>query len=131
MSTQYFDNKDKLPFKDLTKEQRSLIVEAWLEGKLQFLSKQGNWFRNDLEDGLWDKCTYRIQPSSLEVPWDVIDKRWQWVAMDQDGSIYFYTLEPTRFTTFWAASTLGSSCPNVLTIPTLGVNWESSLQRRP
>lgn len=131
MSTHHFDNKDKLPFKDLTKEQRSLIVEAWLEGKLQFLSKYGNWFREDLEDGLWDSGIYRIQPVRLQIPWDMIDKKWQWVAMDRDGSVYFYTLEPTRLTAHWASSTLGYSCPNVLAIPTVGVNWESSIQRRP
>lgn len=131
MSTNHFDNKDKLQFKDLTKEQRSILVEAWFAGKLQFLSKQGNWFRQDLEDGLWDSGTYRTQPARLDIPWDLIDKKWQWAAMDQSGSIYFYTLEPTRLMEHWASSTLGSSCPSALAISTVGVNWESSIQRRP
>lgn len=126
-----FENKEKLPFNKLTKEQRSLIVEAWLSGKLQFLSKQGNWFRQDLDDGLWDTGTYRTRPVWLEIPWHLIDKKWNWAAMDPFNNVFFYSEEPTKTNIGWKQPGASLVCPNALAIPTIGVNWESSIQRRP
>lgn len=79
---------------------------------------------------------YRLKPeltlTPLPIPrelWSYIHKEWQYVAMDEDGRIFFYRHRPTKDFNYWSSSAYMSEC--ALNINTDGIDWQLSLTERP
>lgn len=77
---------------------------------------------------------YRIKSKPTPLPisrelWSHIDKKWQYAAMGDCGSILFFERKPTKGGSGWNSYFNVSDCP--LNINTDGINWETSLTERP
>lgn len=125
-------NEDKKAFRDLTPEERSEIVEAWLSGAgIEVLSHlSGNWVALGLEYAISAVNTYRTRPRQLVIPWEVIRPEYKWVAMDEDGAVWLFEAQPSVLHTMW--DSLKNMCEaEALNIDAAGINWRDSLTERP
>lgn len=91
------------------------------------VKEECNWYLDNI---------YRVKPNiQLYIPWEVIDKKWQWVAMDLDGSVRLYSKEPTYNSDHgvWACS--GDNClvNNKIIINNRPNHneWKNTLTKRP
>lgn len=135
-----FENVVQTPFRDLSAEEMKLIVDAFAsyEQIVEELTPREGW--KPVEE-----CTthisgvYRVKrkvvATPLDIPWNLIDVRWKWAAMDNTRDVYLYECEPhTRATHgVWSTSyesrfKLISDC---LQLNTEGIDWNRSLTKRP
>lgn len=79
-------------------------------------------------------ANYRIKSHELPITkemWAIIDKKWKYVALDEDGGVWFYENIPYFGTQNWDVGE-GTSVENrVLNINTDGIDWRKSLTERP
>lgn len=118
-------------FKDLTKEERSEIVEAKLRGEVEELDITGCW-QSAKEFRVNFSATYRIKPvKKLDIPWEIIKHKYKWVAMDSDGDLFVATCKPVLHAEFGWTGCGGIDALDALNIDTAGISWENSLTQRP
>ena len=122
-------NEQKLVFRDMTKEERSEIVEAHLKGNAEYLV---NYTR-------WESCgtafiaidsVYRTKQKQLVIPWGVIKKEYKWAAMDKGGSLYVFAEKPCLVDAVWNSYNSLESI-EALNIDTTGIDPANSLTQRP
>ena len=125
-------NENKVPFREMTAEERSAIVEAWLIGNAEYFSVTDDiWHEKVDYSTLVPGTTYRTKPRQLTIPWDVIKPEYKWAAMDDDGVVYFHKEMPSNSSGEWIADygcSIGSYCLN---IDKTGIDWRESLVQRP
>lgn len=120
-------NHEKKAFKDLTPQERSAIVEAWIAGGVEvlgvteWLPAAYNFIVNDLP--------YRTRPRQLVIPWEHIKPEYKWAAMDESGYVYFHQDKPEISIEGWDSADYGSA--TALNINTTGIDWRESLVQRP
>lgn len=120
-------------FKDLTKEERSEIVEAISQGCAEMYSQYTGWQETD-RDSVDFYTVYRIKPAKkLNIPWEIIKPEYKWAAMDDNGKVCVFTTEPVTGYGYWHNP---DKCGNfesitALNIDTTGISWENSLTQRP
>lgn len=133
----------------LSKEQKTEMFHAWLDGKtiqVKTYTGYGSYEWNDVDFPEWRSYQFfRIKPKSKyetfegmkNIPWDIIDEKWQWAAMDSDGTVCFYDDKPmiAEYDASWVCSA-SSDNPEfkevfVGTFVTDGVIWNDSLTKRP
>jgi hypothetical protein len=72
------------------------------------------------------------EPKKLNIPWDHIDPKWNFAAVDQDGSIWFYAEKPEIH---MHGDMFYSDYDNIqntfLLLDVEGVKWETSVTQRP
>lgn len=125
-------NEQKLAFRDMTKEERSEIVEAWIRGDCQRLDVcelGGDWWI-EVPNVIADCYVYRTRPRQLVIPWEVIRPEYKWAAMDFDKTIAIFKQKPYMDADDWA----GGSCAvvgGIFNINTTGIDWRDSLTERP
>lgn len=76
---------------------------------------------------------YRIKSHELPITkemWRMIDEKWKWAAMDEDGEVWFYKEKPYNTGEGWHIDSWGYIL-NILAIDTDGIDWRKSLTRRP
>lgn len=124
-----------------TTAEKILIMQAFEEGKeIEFTTYYGIHFSQSALKGdtnlvwNWEECDYRIKPQPapipMTIPWEAIDEKWQWAAMDKNGNIFFYESQPKRLHNQWGQG--DDFCRSTLIkINTGTVSWENSLQQRP
>lgn len=70
-------------------------------------------------------------PTPLNIPWEYVNPKWKWAAMDKNGAVYFYEKEPAIL---HEAGSWNTCCSHtragVLYINTDDINWELSLTKR-
>lgn len=117
-------------FKDLTKEERSEIVEALASGLEVECFYFGKW---EPAYSIIDlRYAYRVKQRKLDIPWEIIKPEYKWAAMDSDGNIALFLARPTSHRTFGIWESLcESSDLMALNIDTAGISWENSLTQRP
>jgi len=120
-------NHEKKPFRDMTPEERSAIVEAKLQDNADFLLGS-TWEKSDLIRIDFDRV-YRTRPRQLVIPWEHIKPEYKWAAMDDDGSVYVYKTEPEIRLGSWSGGFAASA--SALNINTTGIDWRESLTARP
>ena len=116
-------NNDKILFKDMTSEERSAIVEAWLRGEVEYAEDwevgSGEWKTKTSTSKLSPSSICRTKPKQLVIPWGHIKPEYKWAAMDEDGSLF---VSGNRG--LWGSIA-------VLDIDTAGIDWKDSLVQRP
>ena len=124
-------NHDKVLFKDMTPEERSVIVEAWIDGKAEIEVSDGQWYECD-ESLLLATAPYRTKPKQLVIPWGHIKPEYKWACMDEDGSLFVSMHCPSVVDQYncWGNRGLWGSIA-VLDIDTAGIDWKDSLVQRP
>lgn len=124
-------NENKVPFREMTKEERSAIVEAKIRGEVDFLNDNGAWARSISQAVGFDEV-YRTKPRRLIIPWDVIKHEFKWAAMDSCLAIHTFCEKPDELHNRWICSAgyaVGSV--SALNIDTTGIDWRESLVQRP
>lgn len=120
-------NHEKKPFREMTPEERSAIVEDKLRGDAE-LFLQGSWREAD-RDGIAFIIAYRTKPRQLIIPWEVIKNEYKWAAMDGDGEVYVFKKKPAIDHRDWYHDEYGNIY--ALNIDTTGIDWRESLVQRP
>ena len=122
-------NHEKIPFKDMTPEERSAIVEAWLLKNAEYYSTAGEWEYEFGYELAYD-AIYRTRPRKLVIPWGHIKPQYKWAAMDEDGDVYFFDFKPMLDVVQWLPSD-GDFMQSCVNIDTTGIDWRESLVQRP
>jgi len=128
-------NNDKIPFKDMTPEERSILASAWMEDKLEAFKDGYGWQSVLSTDCLSPRVTYRTKPKQLIIPWEHIKPEYKWAAMDKNREVFIFSDEPVKSEDYWwtdsdkVDTTLSSI--DVLDIKVDGIDWQHSLAQRP
>lgn len=123
-------NEEMKPFRDLTQEERSEIVELIANGDVVMSIFLGV-FHPIRDPGVIDmNGIYRTKQRKLEIPWHVIKPEYKWAVMYSDGVICVNEIKPAGFTDAgWYGA--GKCCELPLNIDTTGIDWRESLTERP
>lgn len=136
MTNYIVENKDMLPFKDMSDEDNLRIVNACIASTEHVQYYIQNHWTNKSDGWIGMDSAYRVKkatelPTPLNIPWEHIHPQWQYAAMDKNGNIQLFTIEPTLGRSRWCADCsdyLVGSC--VFNIKTDNINWELSLTKR-
>ena len=126
-------NEEKKAFRDMTPEERSEIVEAWLSGKVQgYLPAYDKWEDRGPVDFIYSSQAYRTKQKQLVIPWEVIKPEYKWAAMDRDGCVFVTTqwMGQVDRDGYWIRRGGWLAVP-ALNIDTTGIDWRESLTQRP
>lgn len=132
------DDNGKLTPQNAEQEHWVQIILARIRGIPieSFSTLDGTWVDDRNNSLIFMNCEYRIKPEPASTPlpisrelWSYIDKKWQYAAMGDCGSIFFFERKPTKGGSGWDSYFNVSDCP--LNINTDGINWEASLTERP
>lgn len=135
-------NNEKKAFRDMTPEERSAIVEAWIVGDplcggdVQVLTDDG-WATVILTDYIPLDSIYRTRPRQLVIPWEVIRDDIAWFFISSKGRNWgvtqsCYDTKPEINGDDWICD--GGSkwfSLDALNIDTTGIDWRESLTARP
>lgn len=138
-----FTNEDMKQFKDCTEEEQLEIFKAFLEGRTQFWNERfEGWQENTILNPV--KIYRVINPKEEDsseratpikgIPWEVIDRKWNWAAMDDDGCICLYDNKPRRLSENWTYAGTEDDyfyVQGYFKLDTTGVDWTTSLTKRP
>ena len=129
-------NHERKPFKNMTREERSAIVEAWLSsaGVEVFNIQSGGWSALGDSYGIAGFNVYRTRPRQLVIPWEVIKPEYKWAAMDECGDVAVYDAKPVISDDSWICGLNGHGISfelHALNIDTAGIDWRESLTARP
>jgi hypothetical protein len=111
------------------------VMQAWIDGKpIQFNCGNG-WedFPEDSEPSWLLGSDYRIKPKSpLQIPWELIDKKYQWAAKSGSGWVYLYTTVPCLGQKAFRVEGVGQC----ILLPLVNIDpddipWQDSLVKRP
>lgn len=125
-------NHEKKPFREMTAEERSAIVEAHIVGMTDIVTNDV-WMHAD-KNSLLPSYAYRTRPRQLIIPWEVIKPEYKWAAMDEDRAIVVYDIKPDISYAMWMCGNGGngnSADLSALNIDTTGIDWRESLVQRP
>ena len=136
-----FTNEEKKQFQHCTAEDQHEIFKAFLDGRTHYY---------DPVSREWEFATiinptaiYRVVPPKEEysegitpikgIPWEVIDSKWNWAAMDGGGDLYLFEEIPTMDTVChcWCTSEDCRFIDDIFKIDLSEVNWHTSLTKRP
>jgi hypothetical protein len=127
---------EKLTPQNEHQEHMVQILLAKMQGLTVERKLDNDWCWSNPGDLFLD-LEYRIapKPTSLPIPhkmWAMIDKKWKYAAMDDDGDVFFYNNKPVLTTTrgTWCCDG-GGAIGSVLAINIGGINWKQSLTKRP
>jgi hypothetical protein len=125
-------NKDEL-------KERIRVMQAALDGAhIQAYERGSGLLANEgtAYNWGWDWISfiYRVK-SALEIPWEVLDPKWKWAAMDQSGRIMVYTNKPFQGTNIWnyteGAHFVLTDIFRLAGQDTSLIDWKNSLTQRP
>lgn len=120
-------NHEKKPFREMTPEERSAIVESHIVGMTDIVANDV-WMHAD-KNSLLPSYAYRTRPRQLIIPWAVIKPEYKWAAMDEDGTVCFYVAKPQACADGWYSG--GYEAQVILNIDITGIDWCESLVQRP
>lgn len=135
------ENPDKKPTKDLSARELKALYDAMnVRDSLvtvEILGKvEDAWFVVGGHDPGWTYA-YRVKrkvvDTPLDIPWEFVDKKYKYAAMDENGSVWFTDKEPyieSSTDTSWTSKGVYVE-KSILTHDTSGINWKRSLTKRP
>lgn len=136
--TQEFLNEAKLPFKYCTREQQHILLDALIDGTIEYWGDLTKDFVPGISiknlDGLNLHTVFRTKPlKRLAIPWEHIKPEYRWAAISSIGFVNLFTEKPKLSIDngAWIYEGILSSASNILNIDTSGINWRDSLVERP
>ena len=132
-----FKNEEMKARRDLTSSEWREIIVALDEGKCECYDRSNkDWYYCSGVTGMYLRNVYRVKPTKEDntpiknIPWDFIDEKYSWCAMDSDGLIFFFEDKPFLRNTHWDYG--GGYCGDcILKVDTTDVVWNTSLTKRP
>lgn len=123
-------NHEKKAFRDMTAEERSVIVEAFLREDAEVMDQnKESWIAAKIWFLICPENVYRTRPRQLSIPWEHIKPEYKWARLDEHGEVWFFTFTPENWSEFWSDS--NNYCRSALNIDTAGIDWRESLTARP
>ena len=114
-------------------EDKIKVMQAFLEGE-EIEARVGyeDWWTIADPTWNWASMEYRIKEKdySLDIPWEFIDDKWKWTAMDDDGLVYIYTEKPLLESDGWWYQS-SQHAPLPLKIKPDVKFWDKTLTERP
>ena len=122
-------NHEKKAFRDMTPEERSVLIEWKLRGgQIEYWGDETGWCESTGEY-LRFGGIYRTRPRQLVIPWEHIKEEYKWAAMDSDEEVAVYQNKPDIAGGEWIGANY--EYISALTIPTTDIDWRESLTARP
>lgn len=117
-----------------TNEHEEMLVMALLRkarGEPIEYSNNGEYFADHHGNTISiSGIIYRKTVKKLDIPWQHIDDKWNYAAMDDDNSVRFFDTKPNvGLLGVWYGD--GDRCKSPLKIDTEGITSETSLTKRP
>lgn len=136
--TNEFLNSELKPYNALTREEKHILLDAALDGNCEcFVGLIEDWCDVEGCVGSFGSYTiYRTKPKEykkINVPWQHIHPVYNYVAMDFDGSVYFYEIPPDWLSSHkeWSFNGGLVAQAECLLLDTTGIVAEHSLTQRP
>lgn len=123
---------NKLTPQNAEQEHMIQILLAKMQG-IDIEYFQNEKWHNSSSGWLDLRFNYRIKSHELPITreaWGMIDEKWKWAAMDEDGEVWFYKEKPYNTGEGWHIDSWGYTL-NILAIDTDDIDWRKSLTRRP
>ena len=125
---------DKLTPQNAEQEHMVQILLAKMQGiEVEFYAcHYEKWISSVARDIDLD-TNYRIKSHELPITtemWAMIDKKWKWAVMNEDGEVLFYKEKPYNTGEYWYTDSCGCTL-NILAIDTDRIDWRKSLTKRP
>lgn len=120
--------------KNMTDEDAAKLFVAYKNGRtIQFYSfANRQWV--DTDPPLFAASTmYRIKPQEIKVPWEFINSRYNYFAIDQNGTQYLYQELPianTLLNCWYSDKGDNRRCDHIFNVPT-NTLWSDTLTERP
>ncbi|OCG58747.1 hypothetical protein [Gilliamella sp. GillExp13] len=128
---------EKLTPQNEHQEHMVQVLLAKMQGVQVEYKIDGNWRNSDDDAAVRLYLKYRIAPQSTPLPisremWTLIDRTWNYAAMDANGRVFFFERKPYLVATdkLWSSNT-GKYTGCALAINIEGINWKWSLTKRP
>lgn len=134
---QEFLNTELKPYNALTREEKHILLDAFLDNCLQYYFRFTDTWHDKYTSEIDNNYIYRTKPKEykkLDIPWQHINEKWKWAVMDSDGGIYLFEIKPRWNRTHWVefSEDGGIECvEGILKLDTTGVIAEHSLTQRP
>ena len=95
---QEFLNTELKPYSELTREEKHILLDNNIDGVVEvWLGNVDGWHHTGSCQAFVHNTVYRTKPKEhkkINVPWQHIHPVYNYVAMDFDGSVYFYEIPP-------------------------------------
>jgi len=130
-------NESKLALGDMHAAHVRHLMMAERDGKTIQRYTDG-WHDIEEECNWYLDNVYRVKPNvKLQIPWEVIDEKWQWAAMDIDRLVFLSENKPTISKTYsdawdWNGGDARrvDDILNVYSLPN-ACDWKYTLTKRP
>jgi len=121
------------PLGELDDETAAALFLAWRRGEVIESSYAGAW---DQSQPRWaPHLAYRVRPEPLRdisLPWAALDDRINYIARDEDGTIWGYEKEMCRRSKDWSSHVGHRACiSGAVKLDPGNKPWDQSLIRRP
>lgn len=127
--TQEFLNEEKLPFKECSREQQHILLDAYMQGKAEY-SPGEYWYPAQNNIQIMFEWILRTKPvKRLAIPWEHIKPEYRWAAMDENYTLWAFEDKPKMLNSMYRSDRQQSL--KVLNIDISGISWRDSLVERP
>lgn len=118
-------------FSELSREEKLDLLTHWVNGnKIEYFGPDKTWL--PLENPIWHLDNiYRKAITKPSIDWSIINKKWKWLAIEENGGIYLYEKKPVICKTGWTVAREYMHINDILDINTNNCPWEDSLVERP
>lgn len=125
-------NNDKVAFKNMTPEERSAIVEAWLNDDINILGRDNKWHPANKNMLLPDQ-KYQTKPKQLVIPWEHLSPKIKFVFIGLSGHVYGCEYLPCVSGNYYDGWKSDGKWYHLecIKIDTDGIDWKDSLVQRP
>lgn len=132
-----FLNEELKLYNELTREEKHLLLDAVIDANCQVFDEELKVWYNKEAAAFSSYSVYRTKPKEykkLDIPWEVIDEKWKWAAMDEDRELFMFEEKPTWKNNLWIDYSEDGECIqlyNILKLDTTDIIAEHSLTQRP
>lgn len=128
---QEFLNEEKLPFKYCTRDQQHILLDALIDGTIEYWGDLTKDFVPGISiknlDGLNLHTVFRTKPiKRLAIPWEHIKPEYKFARLTSANRLFFYNSNPELRSPYRVCES-----SDALNIDVTGIDWRDSLVERP
>ena len=127
-------NHERKAFRDMTPEERSVLIEWKLRGgQIEYWGDETGWYESTGEY-LRFGGIYRTRPRQLVIPWEHIKEEIKFAFVGKSGLVYGCEYRPStsdKFYDGWKSEGKWYRIDECININTTDIDWRESLTTRP